>query len=41
MRGQMRALPKSSLLIELQQNKAGLIADLAIIALFAVLLAVK
>jgi len=37
----MRSLPKSSLLIELQQNKAGLIADVAILLLFVVLLAVR
>jgi len=37
----MRSLRKTSELIELQQNKAGLIADLAILALFLVLLAVR
>jgi len=37
----MRALPKSSLLIDLQQNRAGLIADLAILVLFIVLLAIR
>jgi hypothetical protein len=37
----MRSLPKFSLLIELQQNKAGLIADLALLALFLVLLAAR
>jgi hypothetical protein len=37
----MRSLLKPGLLIELQQNKAGLIADLAILALFLVLLAVR
>ena len=37
----MRSLLKSGLLINLQQNKAGLIADLAILALFLVLLAVR
>jgi hypothetical protein len=37
----MRSPLKSGLLIELQQNKAGLIADLAILALFLVLLAVR
>jgi hypothetical protein len=37
----MRSLPKSSLLIELQQNGAGLIADLAILVLFVVLFAVR
>ena len=36
----MRSLPKSSLLIEFQQNLAGLIADLAILVLFVILLAV-
>jgi len=35
----MRSLPKSSLLIEFQQNGAGLIADLAILLLFVILLA--
>ena len=38
---QMRAPLKSGLLIDLQQNKAGLIADLAILVLFLVLLAVR
>jgi len=37
----MRSLLKSSLLIELQQNAAGLIADLAILVLFVVLMAVR
>jgi hypothetical protein len=37
----MRAPLNSGLLIHLQQNKAGLIADLAILALFLVLLAVR
>jgi hypothetical protein len=37
----MRSLLKSGLLINLQQNKAGLIADLALLALFLVLLAVR
>jgi hypothetical protein len=37
----VRSLLKSGLLINLQQNKAGLIADLAILALFVVLLAVR
>lgn len=37
----MRSLPKFSLLIEFQQNKAGLIADLALLALFLVLLAAR
>jgi len=37
----MRSLPKSSMLIELQQNKAGLITDLALVVLFLVLLAVR
>ena len=37
----MRSALKSGLLIELQQNKAGLIADLAILVLFLVLLAVR
>jgi len=36
----MRSLPKSSLLIELQQNAAGLIADVAILLLFVVLMAI-
>jgi hypothetical protein len=36
----MRSLPKDSLLIELQQNWAGLIADVAILVLFVILLAV-
>jgi hypothetical protein len=38
---QMRSPLKSGLLIDLQQNKAGLIADLAILVLFLVLLAVR
>jgi hypothetical protein len=37
----MRSPLKSALLIHLQQNKAGLIADLAILALFLLLLAVR
>jgi len=37
----MRSLLKPGLLIHLQQNKAGLIADLAILALFLLLLAVR
>ena len=37
----MRPLQKTGLLIHLQQNKAGLIADLAILALFLLLLAVR
>jgi len=37
----MRPLLKPGLLIQPQQNKAGLIADLAILALFLVLLAVR
>jgi len=37
----MRSLPKLSLLIEFQQNKAGLITDLALVVLFLVLLAVR
>jgi hypothetical protein len=37
----MRSPLKSGLLIHLQQNKAGLIADLAILALFLGLLAVR
>jgi hypothetical protein len=37
----MRSLLKPGLLIELKQNKAGLIADLAIVALFLVLLAAR
>jgi hypothetical protein len=37
----MRSLLKTGLLINLQQNKAGLIADLAIVALFLILLAVR
>jgi hypothetical protein len=36
----MRSLPKSSLLIELQQNGAGLIADVVILIIFLVLLAI-
>jgi hypothetical protein len=37
----MRSLLKPGLLIQLQQNKAGLIADLAILALFLALLAIR
>ena len=37
----MRSLLKPGLLIHLQQNKAGLIADLAILALFLLLLAIR
>ncbi len=37
----MRPLLKSSLLIDLQQNKAGLIVDVAIVVLFLVLLALR
>jgi hypothetical protein len=37
----MRSLLKSGVLVDLQQNKAGLIADLAILALFLVLLAAR
>lgn len=37
----MRSLPKSSLLIDLQQNQAGLIADVAILVLFIVLMAFR
>ena len=37
----MRSLLKSGLLIDLQQNKAGLIADLAILVLFLLLLAAR
>jgi len=37
----MRSPLTSGTLIHLQQNKAGLIADLAILALFLVLLAVR
>lgn len=37
----MRSLLKSGLLINLEQNKAGLIADLAILLLFLVLLAAR
>jgi hypothetical protein len=37
----MRSLLKSGPLVDLQQNKAGLIADLAILALFLVLLALR
>jgi hypothetical protein len=37
----MRSLPTSSQLIDPQQNKAGLIADLVIVVLFLVLLAVR
>jgi hypothetical protein len=37
----MRSPLKSAVLIDLQQNRAGLIADLGILALFLVLLAVR
>jgi hypothetical protein len=37
----MRSSLKSGWLIQLQQNKAGLIADLAILALFLLLLAAR
>lgn len=37
----MRSLLKSSLLIDLQQNRAGLIADVAILVLFIVLMAIR
>jgi hypothetical protein len=37
----MRSLLKPGLLIHLQQNEAGLIADLVILAIFLVLLAVR
>lgn len=37
----MRTLLKSGLLIQLQQNKAGLIADLALLVLFLVLMAAR
>jgi len=37
----MRPLQKSGLLIQLQQNRAGLIADLAILALFLLLFTVR
>jgi hypothetical protein len=37
----MRSLLKPGLPINLQQNKAGLIADLAIVALFLILFAVR
>ena len=37
----MRSLLKSALLVDLQQNKAGLIADLAILVLFLLLLAAR
>jgi hypothetical protein len=37
----MRSLPTSSQVINPQQNKAGLIADLVIVVLFLVLLAVR
>jgi hypothetical protein len=37
----MRSLPKPGGLVHLQQIKAGLIADLAILALFLVLLAAR
>jgi hypothetical protein len=37
----MRSLLKSGLPIDLQQNKAGLIADLAILAIFLLLLAAR
>jgi hypothetical protein len=36
----MRSLPKSSQLIDLQQNGAGLIADVIILLVFLVLLAI-
>jgi hypothetical protein len=38
---QMRSLLKTGLLINMQQNKAGLIVDLAILALFLLLLAAR
>ena len=37
----MRPLPKSSLLIDLQQNRAGLIADVIVLLLFVVLMAIR
>lgn len=37
----MRSFLKPGLLIQLEQNKAGLIADLALLALFLVLLAAR
>ena len=37
----MRSLLKPGLLINLQQNEAGLIADLVIVAIFLVLLALR
>jgi len=37
----MRSPLKSGMLINLQQNKAGLIADMAILVLFLVLLAMR
>jgi hypothetical protein len=37
----MRSLLKPGLLIHLQQNEAGLVADLVILAIFLVLLAVR
>jgi len=37
----MRSLPKLSLLIELRENRAGLIADVAILLLFVVLMAIR
>jgi len=37
----MRSLLKTGLLINMQQNKAGLIVDLAILALFLLLLAAR
>ena len=37
----MRSLLKTGWLVELQQNKAGLIADLALVALFLVLFAAR
>jgi hypothetical protein len=38
---EMRSLLKPTMLMALQQNPAGLIADLAILAMFLVLLAVR
>ncbi len=37
----MRSPLKSGMLVDLQQNKAGLIADIIVLALFLVLLAVR
>lgn len=37
----MRSFLKPGLLIQLEENKAGLIADLALLALFLVLLAAR